>query len=131
VARFFADVDHTDHEALVAIAHGTSDIVGVARYIRYRAIPLDADLAVTVSDSWQQVGLGSALLRLLAERARAEGVGRFTAEMLADNAGIIALILGAGGVVEQARGPVVRGHIDLAQHLDTPGCGRAEPAPVG
>jgi RimJ/RimL family protein N-acetyltransferase len=130
VARFFADIDHSDHEALIAI-DGSSDIVGVARFIRYRASPHEADLAITVADDWQRMGLGTSLLRLLTARARSEGIGRFTMEMLVDNAGILALVRGAGGVVEPPDGSVVRGHIDLVPHMDTPGCGRAAPSPVG
>ena len=114
VARFFTDIDHTDHEALVAIADGSSDIVGVARFIRMRSCPVEADLAITVADDWQRLGLGMSLLRLLRDRARAEGIRWFTMEMLSDNAGILALVEAAGGAVEPTDSGVVSGRIDLS-----------------
>jgi GNAT superfamily N-acetyltransferase len=65
-AAYFTAVDHVDHEAYVA--HSPEDetwIIGVARFIRYESDPDDAELAVTVADSWHGRGLGTALLRVL------------------------------------------------------------------
>ena len=80
---YLADVDHHDHEALVAFDE-TGEGVGVARFVR-----LDdgttAEAAVTVIDDWQGRGLGTALCNLLAERAREEGIHRFNALLLAGN----------------------------------------------
>ena len=42
-------------------------------------------IAVAVLETWQRRGIGTALLRRLANRAREEGICRFTALMLADN----------------------------------------------
>ena len=80
---YLTDVDHHDHEALIAIdadGHG----VGVARYVRLED-PVKAEAAVTVIDECQGKGLGTALSQLLAERAREEGIERFTALLLASN----------------------------------------------
>ena len=44
-----------------------------------------AEAAVTVIDDWQGRGLGVALCNLLAERAREEGIEKFTALLLASN----------------------------------------------
>ena len=79
------DVDHRDHEALVALAPGSGQLVGVARFIRNPREPDQAEVAVTVIDSWQRRGLGAALLRELAQRAAEEGIRHFTAEILAEN----------------------------------------------
>jgi GNAT superfamily N-acetyltransferase len=82
--RYLTDVDHHDHEALVAFDPTDGDGVGEARFVR-----LDdgttAEAAVTVIDEWQGRGLGVALCNLLAERAREEGIDRFTALLLANN----------------------------------------------
>jgi RimJ/RimL family protein N-acetyltransferase len=78
-------VDHRDHEALVAVAPGSGQLVGVARFIRNPGEPDLAEVAVTVTDSWQRRGLGTALLRELARRAAEEGIRYFTAEILAEN----------------------------------------------
>jgi len=67
--RYLTEVDHHDHEALIGIAHDCSG-VGVARFVRSEEDPELAEAAVTVVDDWQGRGLGTALLVLLAERAR-------------------------------------------------------------
>jgi GNAT superfamily N-acetyltransferase len=57
----------------------------VARFVRDRRRPENAEIAVIVTDAWQGHGVGSALLSRLADRARAEGVTRFTGLMLSGN----------------------------------------------
>ena len=88
---FLTDVDHHDHEALVAVAPDSGQLVGVARFIRIPGEPDLAEVAVTVTDSWQRRGLGAALLRELAQRAAEEGIRHFTAEMLAENKPMLTL----------------------------------------
>jgi GNAT superfamily N-acetyltransferase len=82
--EYLTDVDHHDHEALIAFDPESGDGVGVARFVRL-ADGVSAEAAVTVIDEWQGRGLGVALTNLLAERAREEGVTRFTALLLAGN----------------------------------------------
>src|SRR5919107_1663133 len=67
-------VDHADHEALVALDEEDA-IVGVARYVRIGEG--EAEPAIVIADDWQGRGLGSRLLALLVERARAERIERF------------------------------------------------------
>ena len=114
VARYLAEVDHVNHEALIAQAAGSSAIVGVARFIRTRDRPTEAELSITVAEEWQRIGLDTCLLRLLSARARDEGIRRFTMEMLADNEGILALVRAGGGTVELSDNTVLSGHIDLS-----------------
>src|SRR5580704_7056536 len=52
------EVDHHAREALLAIDPLTVRGVGVARYIEFPAAPGVVDLAATVADDWQGVGLG-------------------------------------------------------------------------
>ncbi len=80
---YLTEVDHHDHEALVAFDH-EGDLVGVARFVRLEG-GATAEAAVTVIDEWQGRGLGTAISQLLAERARAEGVESFSALLLAGN----------------------------------------------
>ncbi len=82
---YFTRLDHHDHEALAAFDPTTGRGVGVARFVRLADRPDTAETAVTVADEWQQRGLGTALLTLLAERARQEGIRRFTGLLLAEN----------------------------------------------
>jgi acetyltransferase len=113
-AAFFSEVDHVSHEALVALPEERgSDIVGVARFIRYSAVPTDADLAITVTDAWHDRGLASALLSLLSERAREVGVRRFVIDALTDNAPVQGLLRNAGLVGTGSTGDVTSGYLDL------------------
>ena len=82
--RYLTEVDHHDHEALIAFEPGSGDAVGVTRFVRL-ADGASAEAAVTVADDWQGRGLGTALCNLLAERARDQGIERFTALLLATN----------------------------------------------
>jgi L-amino acid N-acyltransferase YncA len=66
--------------------------VGVARYIRHTGDRQAAEVSVTVIDGWQRQGLGTELLSQLSERARQEGIGRFTAAASADNAAAAGLL---------------------------------------
>jgi len=105
--RYLTEVDHHDHEALVAVgADGT--ILGVARSVRSRSDPQVAEAAVTVADDWQGRGMGTALFGLLADRARAQGISRFTALMLATNREMLDLFedLGPVRILERASGTV-------------------------
>jgi GNAT superfamily N-acetyltransferase len=77
--RYFTEVDHHDHEALGALSHTDGRGVGIARYVRDAEDPQAAEIAVTIVDDWQGRGLGTKLLAQLSDRARQEGVHRFTA----------------------------------------------------
>src|SRR5207248_2843457 len=79
--RYLTEVDHRDHEALLAVDQGSGKSVGVARYVRDRERTDTAEIAVSVLESWQGRGVGRALLHRLAERARDEGITQFTALM--------------------------------------------------
>jgi RimJ/RimL family protein N-acetyltransferase len=95
---FLTEVDHTDHEALLAIEPGSGEGVGVARYVRDPDDRGAAEAAVTVVDAWQGRGLGTELLRRLVVRAREEGVERFTAELFTDNRDMLDLFRSTGEV---------------------------------
>ena len=89
---YFTDLDHHDHEALGALDHGDGRGVGIARYIRHADDLYAADIAVTIVDDWQGRGLGTELLAQLSDRARQEGIHRFTALVAAENAAVAGLL---------------------------------------
>jgi RimJ/RimL family protein N-acetyltransferase len=114
-AAYFTAIDHVGHEAYVALSpDDPTYIVGVARFIRYASAPDDAELAITVADSWHGRGLATALLRVLSERAVEVGVKRFRAEMMADNEAVLRLLRGAGMTDETVSGQLASGTIELA-----------------
>ena len=88
--EYLTDIDHHDHEALVAVDEDTGDGVGIARFVRIGDGV--AEPAVAVADEWQRRGVGALLLGELVDRARAEGIDSFVAQVLADNAAALALL---------------------------------------
>jgi len=105
--RYLTDVDHHDHEALVALDRAGGHGVGIARYVRDADDPQAAEIAVTIVDDWQRRGLGTELLAQLSDRARQEGIRRFTALADAENVAAAALLRNAGArLVRRGRGTV-------------------------
>ncbi len=94
--RYLTEVDHHDHEALVAVDPESGRSVGVARYVRDSKRRDSAEVAFAVLEAWQGRGVGKALMRGLADRARHEGVTRFTALMLAQNSAMRHLLADLG-----------------------------------
>jgi RimJ/RimL family protein N-acetyltransferase len=95
---YLTEVDHHDHEALVALEPASGHGIGVARFVRSADDPEVAEVAVAVADSWHNRGVATALLDRLTQRAREEGVKRFSAEILADNRPMLELIEDLGDV---------------------------------
>ncbi len=75
-------VDYGNRLALVV--EDGDDLVGVARYERYRATST-AEVAFLVRDDYQHIGVGNHLFAGLAAAAWARGVTTFTAETLCRN----------------------------------------------
>ena len=94
--RFLTEVDHHDHEAIGALSPADGRGVGIARYIRDPGDPEAAEIAVTIADDWQGRGLGTELLARLSERARQEGICRFTATIAYGNAAMATLLQNMG-----------------------------------
>ena len=84
--RYLTNVDHRDHEALGALNPADGRGVGIARYVRDTGDPRAAEIGVTIVDDWHGRGLGRELLARLSDRARQEGIARFTATVSCDNA---------------------------------------------
>jgi nucleotide-binding universal stress UspA family protein len=97
--------------ALIAIDEPSRQAIGVARYVRTG--PGVAEPAIVVADDWQGHGVGAALLDRLMERAREEGVTRFVAPVLADNAPAIRALERLGDTTVEREGPEVELTIEL------------------
>jgi RimJ/RimL family protein N-acetyltransferase len=84
--RYLTEIDGFDHVAILAVlADDPEAIVGVARFVRLRERPEEAEVAIVVGDPFQGQGLGRELGRRLADEALERGVTRFTATLLSDN----------------------------------------------
>jgi GNAT superfamily N-acetyltransferase len=110
---YLTEIDHHDHEALVAIEPEDGTCVGVARFVRVDAE--GAEPAVAVADRWQRRGLGTALLERVADRARAEGIVRFSGAVLAENHDAIRLVERLAGGTLELQGPEVRFDVALPE----------------
>ena len=84
-----ADVDHQRRDALVAL--DGDEIVAVARYDG-RPGTREAEIAITVEDTWQHRGVGRRLARRLATRATDRGYDMFVATVLPDNRPALGLV---------------------------------------
>jgi nucleotide-binding universal stress UspA family protein/RimJ/RimL family protein N-acetyltransferase len=110
---YLVDVDHKDHEALIALSPAGDEVLGVARYVRSQDDAEVAEVAVTVADDWQGRGVGHALLDHLSYRARREGVRRFSALVQADNPAALRLL----GRLGETRREQARGEVELLIEL--------------
>src|SRR3954447_17420799 len=126
--RYLTEVDHQDHEALVAfpIDDGggvEATPVGVARYVKEAQEPPEggsaAEVAVVVADAWQGRGLATELLDRLVARARANGVQWFVAYALADNDEVLGVLerLGRLEVIDR-EGAIVTTRVELPGEMD-------------
>ena len=114
--RYFTQVDGHHHEALAAIDPRTGDGVGIARFVRDPGDPKRAEVAVTIADDWQHRGVATVLLARLTDRAREEGIERYTALVSSENRPMRQLLerLGAPVGVTGAGGPAPEYEIQLA-----------------
>ncbi|HXV92186.1 MAG TPA: GNAT family N-acetyltransferase, partial [Pseudonocardia sp.] len=91
------------------------EIVGECRFVRLANRQDTADVAVTVVDAWQDRGLATALLGRLSRRALEEGVEYFSAEVLAENRTVLAMLPRLGRVESERHGTMVTARIEIAQ----------------
>ncbi len=89
VARQLALVDHRDHEAFVVL--DGDEVVAMAQWDRNSGRPEVAEIAITVADDWQHLGLGRALIRTLAGDAHRRGIQTLEASVLTDNRAAVGL----------------------------------------
>ena len=88
----FTQIDYDRQIALVCIdtSPGVDRMIGVARVIAERD-PRCGEFAVLVSDPWQGMGIGAALLRDCLKIAKTEGIERVRGFVLAENTQMLAL----------------------------------------
>jgi len=94
-----AEIEHLTHvdyvDRLALVAEDADSLVAVGRYDRVPGTK-EAEVAFVVADRYQHHGLGSLLLRRLAEAARERGIDAFTAETMAENRDMIDVFMASG-----------------------------------
>jgi GNAT superfamily N-acetyltransferase len=116
--RYLTDVDHRRHEAIVAL--DGDRMIGVARYVRTPGDRESAEVAVVVVDDRQSQGIGKQLLDELTERARENGIVRYTAIVSEDNDIVRGALERAGA---ETAGKTGDGEIEFALELPSEGLG--------
>lgn len=93
--RRVTECDGVSEVVLVATV-GSGDqetIVGLGNYVRMGTA---ADIAFAVEEDFQRRGIASRLLQQLAHIARANGIRQFEADVLAENAPMLAVLRNSG-----------------------------------
>ena len=93
----FTQLDYDREMALVALAPGDGEFIGVARYAP-NADGTSAEFALTVADAWQGRGLGHALLERLVACACAAGYATLDGIILDANSEMLELVAHLGFV---------------------------------
>lgn len=90
-------IDYKQEMAIVGLVRreGRERIVAVGRYGLLRDSSERAEMAFTVRDDYQNIGIGTFLLSYLAEIGTGRGVKEFTAEILENNGPMLAILNGA------------------------------------
>jgi acetyltransferase len=80
------ELDYRDRMAIGALSGTAPDetIVGVSRYARIDGTD-QAECAIVVADAWQGRGVGTELMRSLAQAARANGIRALVGSSLGEN----------------------------------------------
>ena len=109
-------IDYDRGMAIVAVQEDPETreerILGVSRMVKLHGRP-DADFAIVVGDAFHGQGLGQALLRRLAEVARAEKVRRLVGVVLPENRAMLRLCAKLGFRLHKPLGGDVIAELDL------------------
>lgn len=113
-------ITEVDFERMVSLvvtrsAGAAEKIIAAASFIRGEA-PDRAEVSFIVADEYQGRGIGRRLLEHLVRIARSRRIARFEAQVLPDNAGMLAVFEGSGLPIERrSEADVVTVTLDLAE----------------
>lgn len=94
--QFLTNVDDFNHLAYVAIhideKNNSLEGAGVIRAIRLKDFPHQAEIAMTIIDKYQGLGLGGKLLSLLSDRAKEKSITEFVGSLQRTNTAMLRLL---------------------------------------
>ena len=108
MARYLTEIDYVDHFAWVAVDSADVSVGGVT-YVRSASDRALADISFLIKDEFQERGLGTLLMGAAAIAARRNGIARFAADVLAENAPMRAILDHAAIRWQPAQGGIVHG----------------------
>jgi len=115
--RQMLSIDRTNETCIVGVTedHSVGRIICGARYVKLSQAGA-AEIALTVHDEFQHRGLGTFLLKLLADLARTDGIRQFEADVMASNQKMLNLFRKAalGPTTSHRMGDVYHVIIDLS-----------------
>ena len=111
--RRWSAIDPATEYALVAVTgpEDQEELIGVARFVVES--PEEADFAIVLADAWQGLGLGRELMSHLTDAARQYGLRKLSGDVLATNAGMLALARRLGFAVSRRSGIVSKLSLEL------------------
>jgi GNAT superfamily N-acetyltransferase len=117
---FLTSVDGPDHRAWGAVVDEPAGPVGagVVRWVRTKADPAVADMAVTVIDDYQGRGLGGLLLDVAVLDAFAFGIERFEGLVLGENISSRRMLARGGATLRPDGGGVFTYTLPLRPRFD-------------
>jgi GNAT superfamily N-acetyltransferase len=101
------DADNTDHPTGI----------GIGRYIRSKENPASAEIAITVIDEYQNLGLGTKLLELLIEAALRNGINTFTGDVLKENEPMLEILKKYNCVFNREEGLITKVELSLSENV--------------
>ena len=112
MARYLTEIDYIDHFTWVAV--DSADVsVGGATYVRSASGSALADISFGIMDQFQGRGLGTLLMGAIAVAARRNGISRFSADVLAENTPMCAILDRAGIEWEPVKLGVAHGTLEV------------------
>lgn len=103
--RYYTNLDFVTHVGLLALLEEEEgeNPIGVGRYVRPKDMPeaRTAEIAFTVEDGFQGLGVGTLLLKHLVQVAQASGIEYFNAFVLAENAKMLEVFDNCGLPIEK------------------------------
>jgi GNAT superfamily N-acetyltransferase len=126
---FLTAVDGHHHRAFGALVDEPAGPIGagVMRWVRTRADPAVADLAITVIDDYQGRGLGGLLLDVAVLDGLAQGLDRFEGVVLGENISSRRMLARGGATLRPDGGGVLAYRLPLRPRIEAL---RGSPLPV-